>query len=251
MQQTDRAQTQLHGCPPLHLSAMVLVVREAEISAKPSTVWALVATLNWQEWDEDVKAVENIQGGGLVNGGSADLVLTSGARGTATFTDVRENEHFAYGAPLVGWGLLRAESSLSLTPIAGGERTHAKYTFKLAGLLGGLAHAANSQQVVGGTESGLRRIKELSEAAEGRCVLLNNASPQRTASGEKRMGIRGMAESQSECVGEGRARKSCRQQRPAHWGLKSLDPFAGILTLVDLYWQMRPVASGRLVCLAS
>mmetsp|Transcript_37014 Transcript_37014/g.104489 ORF Transcript_37014/g.104489 Transcript_37014/m.104489 type:complete len:150 (+) Transcript_37014:166-615(+) len=146
---------------------MVAVVREAEIGAQPEAVWALLKTLKWEQWDEDIKAVENVKGGGFVEGGSAELVMTTGTRARATFTDVRENEHFAYRAPILGWGLLAAESSLALRPLADGARTHVTYRFQLTGLLGGLAQAANSGKVVGGTESGLRRIKELSEAAEG------------------------------------------------------------------------------------
>lgn len=142
------------------------VVRTATASAKPSTIWqACFVPMKWQEWDVDIKNLEDVQGGGCKQGGTFVIVMTNGeSKAKTTLSNVEENQSLTYSGAFYG-GLAAFQGDFLLEQ-DGPQKTKITYTFEMKGILGAIVGMLKSEWIVHGTEKGLENIVRLSEAAE-------------------------------------------------------------------------------------
>jgi Polyketide cyclase / dehydrase and lipid transport len=145
---------------------MAPVVRIATTAAKPSTIWqTCFVPMTWQDWDVDVKTVEDVQGGGCKEGGTFVFVMKdSEIRAKTTLSNVVENQSLTYSGGFYG-GLVRFQGDFCLEP-DGLQNTKITYTFEMKGILGAMVGTFKSEMIVHGTEKGLENIVRLSEAAK-------------------------------------------------------------------------------------
>jgi Polyketide cyclase / dehydrase and lipid transport len=122
--------------------------------------------MKWQDWDVDVKAVEDVQGGGCKEGGTFDFVMKDGEiRAKTTLSNVMENKSLSYSGGFYG-GLVRFQGNFRLEPDGPQKKTQITYTFEMKDMLGAIVGMLKSEMIVQGTEKGLENIVRLSEAAE-------------------------------------------------------------------------------------
>ncbi|MEO0342105.1 MAG: SRPBCC family protein [Pseudomonadota bacterium] len=133
---------------------MTRVERKARTKVEAAQIWAMLAKMDWQNWDPDVASIENVQGG-LVEAGRFIYVLNNGLKLHTVFSDVSEPHGFtwsgsAYAGLLGFWGRLDFETHSDGTLIT--------YAFAMTRPLGWIAHWRLKDQVIHGVEEGLRGI---------------------------------------------------------------------------------------------
>jgi Polyketide cyclase / dehydrase and lipid transport len=146
---------------------MAPVVRTATASAKPSTIWqTCFVPMKWQDWDVDIKAVEeDVQGSGCQEGGTFVIIMKeSEIKAKTTLSNVEENQSLTYSGAFYG-GLVAFQGDFCLEP-DGPQKTKITYTFEMKGLIGAVVGMLKSKWIAHGTEKGLENIVRLSEAAE-------------------------------------------------------------------------------------
>lgn len=142
----------------------MIVQRKALVAAPAQTIWSLFAGMDWERWDQDVRAIEDVRGG-LVEGGALTFVMVDGGTRIPTvLSNVRENEGFTFSGS-VFFGSVAMKGSFELEP-QGECDTAVTYTFNMTGVLGSLVSMFKSRLVIEGTEVGLANVKKLSEEAE-------------------------------------------------------------------------------------
>ena len=165
---------------------MAPVTRTATVSATPRTIWkACFAPMQWQAWDVDVQAVQDVQGG-CVNGGTFVFVMKDGGGRTSskaptTLFNVKEYQTLSYTGAFLG-GLVQFQGDFvleepavvveknttsSTSTSSSDQTTKITYTFQMTGFLGSLVGWMKSDMIVHGVEKGLENIKQISENAGG------------------------------------------------------------------------------------
>lgn len=133
---------------------MTLVERTGIADHAPEALWDRIARMDWQAWDPDVAAMENVEGG-LIEGGTFLYVLNNGLRLPSRISDVSCPTGFTwsgvgYGGLLGFWGRLDFAETESGTKIT--------YGFQMTRPVGWIAHWRLKDQVIHGVEEGLAGI---------------------------------------------------------------------------------------------
>ena len=140
---------------------MTEVLRQAVTPLEPQQLWARLSRMDWEAWDPDVQAIEDVEGG-LVEGGRFLYVLNNGLRLRTRISQLSEPHGFTWVGTAYG-GLMGFYGRLAFKRVTAG--TEITYAFALTRPLGWIAHLRLRDQVIHGVEEGLNGI--IREAKRG------------------------------------------------------------------------------------
>ncbi|CAE7560689.1 unnamed protein product [Symbiodinium natans] len=137
---------------------MAPCTRVVDIEATPETIWTYLANL--EQWDPDMKAVQDIQGGGMANGGSF-LAQLEALSTRIHFRDVQVNREAKWGGSAAG-GCIIFDAFFKLDPLSECQ-TRFTYEFQMRGCLGSLIDCLKPRAAIDGVEQGAANIKSRTE----------------------------------------------------------------------------------------
>eukprot|EP00041_Stephanoeca_diplocostata_P020642 m.465286 g.465286 ORF g.465286 m.465286 type:complete len:145 (+) comp21627_c0_seq4:200-634(+) len=136
------------------------------VAAAPERVWRIYSKLAWNEWDNDIKEMQVIDGAtcdGLIDGKKLFITMMDGKQHTATIKNVQEYQKFSYTAPLPGGVSLVADHELE--PMADGGGTRVTHRFGFTGFLGGVYAYLTKNYVQNGLDTNTVLLKKLAESS--------------------------------------------------------------------------------------
>ncbi|MEM9716115.1 MAG: SRPBCC family protein [Pseudomonadota bacterium] len=133
---------------------MRLVERSATTDIPADAIWNTLATMEWQDWDPDVAAMENTEQG-LQEDATFTYVLNNGLRFPSHIFGVTDGQAFSWSGSAMA-GLMGYWGRISIEPSDAG--TQITYQFKMTRLFGWFVDLRYRDLVVHGVEEGLRGI---------------------------------------------------------------------------------------------
>lgn len=119
--------------------------------------------MKWENWDPDLKAINDLSGG-CENNTSMVFAMNDGSNIPITLSNVVKNKSVDFKGGALG-GLLKAEGKIRITPV---DETTSKidYSFELLGAFGPLVALVKKKEVVEGTQGGLDNMVKMSKEAQ-------------------------------------------------------------------------------------